>query len=98
MADEITEHRRTYLLRLVVESGGRMPETTLLAAAVHVWPIGRDDLRADVGYLIKVGCLTRDWIAAATPFAALTASERGEDAACGRIKIEGVHKSLWTAS
>jgi len=86
--------RRTYLLRVLAETGWAANESVLFdaAQAVGFQADTRETIRADLDRLRDAGCLTQRWagdllVAELTP--------RGDDAARGRIEVDGVKKSVW---
>lgn len=95
LRDDWAANRRTYLLRVLAEQGWTANESVLYDAA-QAGGFGRDtrdDIRADIDHLISFGCVTMRW---AGPLRVVTLTERGDDAARGKVGIEGVKRSVWT--
>lgn len=91
--------RRTCLLRYLVEVGGGALESVVAKAVLRVFDVNtRDDIRADLEHLKSQGCVADEWIGTGDGAGALrkvTITDRGEDAAYGRIEVPGVEKSRW---
>ena len=86
--------RRTFLLRLLVELGGEANDGVLRSAA-RQGGFERDPagaIAADIDHLVQHGCLTDTWVGT---IRVVSLTVRGEDAACGRVAVEGVEKSRW---
>lgn len=93
-ADILAASRRLFLLRLLVEIGGEANESVLTNAARHggFAQVSRDHLRGDLDHLRDRGALSEEWMGA---LRVVRISERGEDAAYGRVTIDGVEHSIW---
>ena len=86
--------RRLFLLRLLVEVGGSANESVLRTAA-RAGGFARssaDDIRTDLDHLHALGCITEEWHGR---LRVVTLTERGEDAAWGRVAVEGVEHAVW---
>jgi hypothetical protein len=89
------EGRRLALLRCLVRLGGDMNETALLRVMRALEGYGdcsHDDLRADLDHLVRAGATRDRWVG---PMRIPSLTERGEDAAWGRVAIEGVPHERW---
>ena len=86
-----TTARRRFLLRLLLECGGTANEEVLCKAARRggFQRDTRDALRGDLDHLRRLGCITENW---AGTIRVLRLTERGEDAAEGRIDVAGVER------
>jgi len=87
--------RRLFILRLLVEVGFEANEGVIFKATERggFARDTRDDLRQDLDHLVKTGCLTQTWLNGSLRVVKLT--ERGEDAAHGRVAVEGVERTRW---
>ena len=87
--------RRAFILRLLVESGGEINESIIYRAAQQggFARDTRDDIRQDLDHLRTMGCLTEDWLDERLRVVAIT--ERGDDAAHGKVAVAGVEQSRW---
>ena len=77
-----------------VELGGEGNEGVLRSAARN-GGFERDPASAisdDLAHLVKHGCLSETWMG---PIRVVRLTDRGEDAAYGRIDVEGVEKARW---
>jgi len=93
--DDFDASRRCWLLRLLVEVNGSANSSVIYRAAMHAG-VGcntRDDIGADLDHLKRHGCITDEWLDEAVRVATIT--DRGEDAAYGRVEIPGVDRSRW---
>jgi len=93
--DDFAASRRTFILRLLVEGNGSANSSVIYRAAMHAG-VGcrtRDDITADLDHLKRHGCITDEWLDEAVRIAEIT--DRGEDAAYGRVEIPGVDQSRW---
>jgi len=81
--------RRQTMLRLIDKVGGSANETVLCVAlenaGFHRDP--RSEFRDDLDYLVRQRCLTEEWN---DDMRVVTLTERGGDAATGRIHVTGV--------
>jgi hypothetical protein len=94
-AETMAASRRTFILRLLVTLGAGANES-VIASAVAGGGFGqatRDDVRRDLDLLKDRGCTDEDWFDARVRVVTIT--ERGEDAAHGRIEVAGVERSRW---
>jgi len=94
-AETVAAKRRTFILRLLVSLGGRANES-VIASAVSGGGFAqatRDDVRRDLDLLRERGCTIEDWFDASVRV--VIVSERGEDAAYGRIEVAGIDRSIW---
>ena len=93
-AETLTRSRRVFLLRLLVEIDGNGNESVLRSAARSggFASATADDIRADLDHLHRLGCVTETWMG---QIRVVTLTERGEDAAYGRVEIDGVEHSHW---
>jgi hypothetical protein len=87
--------RRQFILRLLVEVGGEANESVLFKGVQHggFARDSRDTVRQDLDHLKQLGCTTEDWLN--DTLRVVTITERGEDAAYGRIDVAGVERSRW---
>ena len=94
-SDDWTASRRLFILRLLVEVNGDANESVIYKAATKggFSRDTRDTIRQDIDHLRKMGCLTEDWLNDSLRVARVT--ERGEDAAYGRVPVPGVEQSRW---
>lgn len=91
----VVPKRRTFILRLLVTMGSTANES-VIASAVSQGGFSRstrDDVRKDLDLLKEKGCTTEDWFDDTVRVVKVT--ERGEDAAYGRIDVAGIDKSTW---
>jgi hypothetical protein len=99
LTDDLTASRRTAILRLLVSAGVPVPEGVALKNGNALAPeASRAVLREDLDHLVKTGCLSEAWINppdGGNSIRRFTATERGEDAAEGRVDVPGVWKSVW---
>lgn len=87
-ADIIDHGRRRELLRILAEVGGIANERVLFAAvATRGFDPSRDQVRQDLDHLKEVGCTTEEWLGTLRK---VMLTDRGEDAAAGRIQVDGV--------
>jgi hypothetical protein len=93
-AEILTASRRVFILRLLAEVGDAN-ESVIHTATLSggVGNPGRDDIRRDLDHLKSVGCVEEDWLNASLRVVGLT--DRGRDAAHGRVKVDGVEHSRW---
>ena len=87
--------RRVFILRLLVESGGEVNESIIFKAAQRggFSVDTRDDIRQDLDHLRQMGCVTEDRLD--ERLRVVTITERGDDAAHGRVTVAGVEQSRW---
>lgn len=93
--DDFDTSRRCWLLRLLIEVNGSANASVIYKAALHAG-VGcntRDDITEDLDHLKRHGCITDEWLDGAVRVATIT--DRGEDAAYGRVEIPGVDRSRW---
>jgi hypothetical protein len=95
LRDSMIAARRLAILRLLAEYGGELNETVIRSALRRLGfkLASADDIRADLDRLAATGCLATRW-EATLRVVALT--ERGDDAAHGRIAVEGVEQAPWS--
>ena len=89
IADIWVGNRRQDILRLFDKVHG-IANQDVICAAMEESSFGRDPraaFRSDLDYLVRVGCLTEDWN---DDVRVLTLTERGCDAAHGRVVVPGV--------
>jgi len=93
--DTFVASRRLFLLRLLVESGGSANGSILWRAATSAGfaQTGRADLATDLDHLAASGCTRDEWLG---ELRVVTLTDRGEDAAYGRITVDGVEHSRWS--
>ncbi|MDO8606165.1 MAG: hypothetical protein Q7R40_06495 [Phaeospirillum sp.] len=96
-AETVAASRRTFVLRLLVTLGATANESVITSATVQggFGQATRDDIRKDLDLLKARGCTTEEWFDDAVRVVAIT--ERGEDAAYGRVEVAGVERSPWRA-
>jgi repressor of nif and glnA expression len=94
LRDALIAARRLSILRLVAECGGALNEAVIRSAIRRQGYAlaGADSIRADLDHLVEYGCLTARWEAR---LRIVELTERGEDAAHGRIAVEGVEQAIW---
>ena len=87
--------RRLFILRLLVEVNGTANEGVIYKAILNggFARDSRDDIRQDLDHLKRNGCTTEEWLNDSLRVVTLT--ERGEDAAYGRVEVAGVERSRW---
>jgi hypothetical protein len=97
LRDAMIAARRLAILRLLAEYGGELNEAVIRSAIRrHGFTLASaDDIRADLDLLAGCGCLGPRW-EGRLRIVALT--ERGDDAAHGRIAIDGVEHAPWQRS
>lgn len=93
--DDWIASRRLFVLRLLAEVGGQANEGVIYKALTKggFAQDSRDDLRQDLDHLKKTGCTAEEWLNDSLRVVKVT--ERGEDAAYGRIAVSGVERSRW---
>ena len=91
--DEWDASRRLFILRLLVEVGGEANESNIFRAVQRggFAQASRDTVRDDLDRLKKARCTTESWLNESVCVVKLT--ERGEDAAYGRVEVPGVETS-----
>ena len=93
-AEKFAAARRQWLLRLLVEIGGSANESVLMSAArkggFDSTPFS--EMRLDLDKLAKLGCVAEDWIEA---LRVVKITDLGEDAAHGRVALDGVEALPW---
>ncbi|MGE4526815.1 MAG: hypothetical protein AB7D00_00485 [Rhodospirillaceae bacterium] len=94
-ADAVAASRRTFILRLLVSLGDSANESVIALAAAQggFAQATRDDIREDLDLLRARGCTTEQWFE--NVVRVVTVTERGENAAYGRIDVAGVERSTW---
>lgn len=87
--------RRLFILRLLVEADGEANESVIFSSASKggFARDPRDTIRQDINHLREVGCVGEAWLDGRLRVVRI--SERGEDAAYGRIGVAGVQRSRW---
>jgi len=95
-AEDWAASRRLFILRLLVEVGGEANESVIFRTATKggFSADTRDSIRQDLDHLKSYGCTTEDWLNASLRVVKIT--ERGEDAAYGRVDVAGVERSRWS--
>lgn len=86
--------RRLFILRFLVEAKGAANES-VVASTVRQGGFAqtpKDGIRADLDHLRDTGCVTEEWYDA---LRVVKLTERGEDAAFGRVEIAGIESSIW---
>jgi hypothetical protein len=53
---------------------------------------GRADLAADLDHLAAAGCTRDEWLG---DLRVVGLTDRGEDAAHGRVRVDGVEQTIW---
>ena len=93
--DDWIASRRLFILRLLVEVGGAANEGVIYKAITKggFAHDSRDDLRRDLDHLKAKGCTHEEWLN--DSLRVVTVTERGEDAAYGRVEVLGVETSRW---
>jgi len=93
--DDWDASRRLFILRLLVEVGGEANGSNIFRAVQQggFARDSRDIVRADLDRLKKAHCISETWLNASVCVVRVT--ERGEDAAYGRVEVEGVETSRW---
>lgn len=94
VAQDWQEGRRKFILQLLVRVGSA--NATMICTALEHGGFARDPrsaFRADLDHLRDIGCLTETW---ADDVRVLTITERGEDAARGRVEVPGVSTARWS--
>lgn len=91
----VAASRRLFILRLLVTSGASANESVIASLTIHggFAQASRDDIRQDLDILKARGCTTETWFDDVVRVVTLT--ERGEDAAYGRVTVAGVDCSPW---
>ncbi|CUW41127.1 conserved protein of unknown function (putative bacteriophage protein GP26) [Magnetospirillum sp. XM-1] len=94
-AETVAASRRTFMLRLLVTLGSSANESVIASATTQggFGQATRDDIRKDLDLLKARGCTTEEWFD--NVVRVVTITERGEDAAHGRIDVAGVERSTW---
>ena len=94
LRDAMIAARRLAVLRLLAECDGELNEAVIRSALRRIGfgLAGADDVRGDLDHLAEAGCLMPRW-EGRLRVVALT--ERGEDAAFGRVVIDGVEHAPW---
>ncbi|TWB58694.1 VpaChn25_0724 family phage protein [Nitrospirillum viridazoti] len=93
--DFTAESRRVFILRLLVEDGGSLNESVIFRGSEHGFSkrTTRDEIRADLDLLRERGCVTEEWFKGKLRVVSIT--DRGTDAAQGKIFVAGVEQSRW---
>lgn len=91
----VAANRRLFILRLLVTGGCSANESVIATLTTHggFAQVTRDDIRKDLDLLKERGCTTEDWFDGVVRVVSIT--ERGEDAAYGRVQVAGVERSPW---
>ncbi|SBW09199.1 conserved hypothetical protein [uncultured Alphaproteobacteria bacterium] len=94
-AAAVAASRRTFILRLLVSLGDAANESVIHIATTQggFAQATRDDIREDLDLLRARGCTTEKWFDDVVRVVTIT--ERGEEAAYGRIEVAGVERSSW---
>lgn len=94
-SDTVAASRRTFILRLLVTLGASANESVIASATTRggFTQATRDDIHRDLDLLKARGCTTEDWFD--NTVRVVTITERGEDAAHGRVDVDGVERSPW---
>ncbi|MCC7167465.1 MAG: hypothetical protein IT565_07825 [Rhodospirillales bacterium] len=94
-AEELAGSRRLFILRLLIEAGGSANAGVIRANTTRGgFPLtSHADLAGDLDLLAKRGCTSDEWLHEKLRVVRIT--PRGEDAAHGRIAVNGVERSLW---
>lgn len=86
----LAEDRRLVILRFLNDAVGKTANESVLERCVcaigHI--ASRDDIRADLEFLNKVGCVDLEWFADKVMIAKL--KRRGQECAQGRTSISGI--------
>jgi len=92
--DDFIGSRRLFILRLLSERDGEIIESLIFKGALRGFHSGtsRDDIRADLDHL-KSQRLTEETWHEGVCLVRLT--DRGDDAAYGRVQVAGVEHSRW---
>lgn len=87
----LAEDRRLCILRLLSDTGGTANDSVLHTAleALGHRQRSRDDIRADIRFLIDAGLAVDEWIGTVM---VVTITKRGVEVAEGRVTVEGVKK------
>lgn len=90
----VTESRRLFILRLLVEVR-QANESVIYRTSQQAGfeRATRDEVRQDLDLLRQSGCTREEWLNANVRVVAIT--ERGEEAAHGRVDVAGVECSPW---
>ena len=94
-AEDRIKSRRLFVLRLLVEARKEANESVLFGQMKKggFSLDTRDDVRKDLDHLRTRRCTTEEWLHPEVCVVKLT--QRGEDAAYGRIEVDGVEASIW---
>jgi hypothetical protein len=94
LRDAMIAARRQAELRLLAEYGDSLnePIVRMTIRQLGFSLASADDVRADLDHLVRHGCLTERWEGA---IRIVRLTERGEDAAHGRIEVAGVERAPW---
>ena len=86
--------RRLAVLRLLVEYGGDLNESVIRTALRRSGfsLASAEDIRGDLDQLAGAGCLEARWVGR---LRVVALTERGEDAAHGRVVVDGVEHAPW---
>jgi len=92
--DDWNASRRLFLLRLLVEVRQANESVLYKSAAKGGFSSDtRNDIREDLDHLCKTGCAKQEFLNDVLRVISIT--ERGEDAAYGRIAVAGVEQTPW---
>lgn len=94
-AEDRVKSRRLFLLRLLVEARREANESVLYGQMRRGGFSfdSRDDIRRDLDHLRERRCTTEEWLL--PEVCVVTLTRRGEDAAFGRVEVDGVECSVW---
>lgn len=94
--DDWIASRRLFILRLLAEVNGEANEGVIYKAMTRGGFVqdSRDDLRSDLDHLKRQACTTEEWLN--DSLRVIRVTERGEDAAHGRVEVAGVERSRWS--
>lgn len=90
-ADEVTEHRRLCLLRVLAAAPGYAGNDSILRGALDSFGLAasRDTVRAELAWLDEQGLIQSNDLAGVI---VATITERGLDVAAGRAQVPGVKR------
>ncbi len=85
--------RRLELLRALAQLGGEENGTALLRILRAAYrTLAHDEFESDLAHLRRQGCISERW---AGTLRIVDLTERGTDAAHGRVAVEGVLHERW---
>lgn len=87
--------RRLFILRLLIEQGGDLNESVVFRGAEHGFSdrTTRAEICSDLDLLRDRGCITEDWLDGKLRMVTIT--DRGIDAAHGKVFVAGVEQTRW---